>query len=152
MQTRKFKMGQRLHKKNCTGFSLIEVMVALVIASFIISSSVITVGNIADQRIGMQERFASESIAWNKLMEQYQLVEGLISDNIDAAESNGTSEALGRQWHWELEAESTFGEDFFRYQVEVFSAGSTEGDGDSIASQGNDDNNSALLAAYFIVE
>lgn len=137
--------------KSNQGFSLIEVIIALLIASLIIGGSVITVGNIVDQRIGMQERFAAESIAWNKLMEQYQLIEGLVSETVDSAQSSGTNEALGRQWNWQLAAEATFGEDFYRYQVEVFSSGLADNGGADATAQIDTQNNSALLAAYFIV-
>ena len=134
--------GQR---SNC-GFTLVEVLIALFIAGLLIGFAVSQVGAIADERIGLQERLAAETVAWNKLMQQYQLVEGWAETNTGSAESSGTEAVLGRPWRWQLEAESTFGEDFYRYQVEVFSDSETEG------SESGSLNNTSLLAAYFIVD
>lgn len=121
------------------GFTLIEVLIALMIASLLIGFAVSQVGQIATDRLMLQERLAAETVAWNKLLEQYQLVEGWVQSNAGSAESSGTTEAIGREWDWSLTAESTFGEDFYRYEVEVFPAGKP-------------DKNAALMAAYFIVD
>ncbi|GAF77196.1 unnamed protein product, partial [marine sediment metagenome] len=102
---------------------------------------------IASERLALQERLAADTVAWNKLMEQYQLVEGWVENGSGSAESSGSEEALGRSWNWQLEAESTLGENFYRYQVEVFS---TE-NGDSLFDTSSE-SNTALMAAYFIVE
>lgn len=120
------------------GFTLIEVLIALTISGLLIGFAVSQVGQIATERVALQQRLAAETIAWNKLMEQYQLVEGWV-ERSNSAESSGSDEAIGRQWNWRLQAESTLAEDFYRYQVEVFPEGDSE-------------TNMALLAAYFIVD
>lgn len=127
-------------KKN--GFTLIEVLIALTISGLLIGFSVSQVGQIAAERIALQERLAAETVAWNKLMDQYQLVEGWV-ERTSSAESSGSEEAIGREWHWQLEAASSLAEDFYRYQVEVFPES---------GSDRNSETNMALLAAYFIVE
>lgn len=124
------------------GFTLIEVLIALTISGLLIGFAVSQVGQIASERIALQERLAADTVAWNKLMEQYQLIEGWAGNTVDASESSGSIETLGRSWDWGLEAEATLGENFYRYQVEVFAE-----DDSGTAS----DTNSALLAAYFIV-
>jgi type II secretion system protein I len=120
------------------GFTLIEVLIALTISGLLIGFAVSQVGQIATERIELQERLAAETVAWNKLMDQYQLVEGWV-ERSSAAESSGEEEAIGRDWLWSLQAESTLAEDFYRYEVAVFPQDDTE-------------SNTALLAAYFIVE
>ena len=77
-----FKKSFVLEQNSSAGFTLIEVLFALFIASVLLTGVVVIVGGIADQRINMQQRFAAESIAWNKLVEQYQLIEGLASNNL----------------------------------------------------------------------
>lgn len=120
------------------GFTLIEVLIALTISGLLIGFAVSQVGKIANERLMLQERQAAETIAWNKLIEQYQLVEGWV-ERSNSAESSGSEEALGRSWDWRLEAESTLAEDFFRYQVEVFPEEGAE-------------TNMAQLAVYLIVD
>ena len=131
-----------------SGFTLIEVLIALTISGLLIGFAVSQVGQIAAERIALQERLAAETVAWNKLMDQYQLVEGWV-ERTSSAESSGSEEAIGREWNWQLEAESTFAEDFYRYQVEVF-----PGNGSVLNSNSNSNSetNMALLAAYFIVD
>ncbi len=126
------------HLASCRGFTLIEVLIALVISALLIGFAVSQVGQIANERFAMQERLAAETVAWNKLMEQYQLVEGWV-ERSGLAESSGSEQALGRDWDWSLEAESTLAEDFYRYQVEVFPDAETGA-------------NMALLAIYLIAE
>lgn len=130
--------GGATNRIKASGFTLIEVLIALTISGLLIGFAVSQVGQIAVERIALQERLAAETVAWNKLMDQYQLVEGWV-DRSRSAESSGSEQAIGRVWQWQLEAESTLAEDFYRYQVEVF-------------SENDSDSNMAQLAAYFIVE
>ena len=147
-----FKKSFVLEQNSSAGFTLIEVLFALFIASVLLTGVVVIVGGIADQRINMQQRFAAESIAWNKLVEQYQLIEGLASNNLGAAESSGVDEALGRQWLWQIAAEPTFGDDFYRYQVDVYLQGLVDAQGTVTPVDNDSQRSSADLAAYFIVE
>lgn len=134
----KIAFPSRQPQSRTSGFTLIEVLIALTISGLLIGFAVSQVGQIAIERIALQERLAAETVAWNKLMDQYQLVEGWV-ERSSASESSGEEEAIGRNWQWTLQAESTLAEDFYRYEVEVF-------------PEDNTDSNAALLAAYFIVE
>lgn len=119
------------------GFTLIEVMVALIIAAFLIGSSMVIVGQVADERFGYGERLAASAIGWNRILEQYQLVEGWVPRE-DLAETDGELEAFGREWQWMMEVEPTLGANFFRYEVVVTPSGSAT--------------DRARVTAYFIVE
>ncbi len=120
------------------GFTLIEVLIAFMIASLMLTAALVATQQMADEKYQYQRRLAASSLGWNRLMEQYQMIEGWLPQTGQLGETSGSLTALGRDWRWQLEAESTLGENFYRYQVRVFESESQQ--------------DSALLAAYFIVQ
>lgn len=118
------------------GFTLIEVLIAFMIASLMLTAALVATQQMADEKYQYQRRLAASNLGWNRLMEQYQLIEGWLPQSGQLGQTSGRVESLGRQWRWQLQAESTLGENFYRYQVRVFEA--------------DDEQDSALLAAYFI--
>ena len=54
------------------GFTLIEVVIALFILSWVLSSAIYMVHQYADERVRLRERFLANQVAWNHLMEHYQ--------------------------------------------------------------------------------
>jgi type II secretion system protein I len=73
------------------GFTLMEVAVALLILSLVLASSLQVVGQYADERVLMRERFFANRVAWNRLLEKYEELEGWHSSG------NGNLE-LRRRW------------------------------------------------------
>jgi Tfp pilus assembly protein PilV len=124
--------------KRSAGFTLLEVLIAFVIAMLLVTGALFVTSGINNERFSYQQRLAANTLAWNRLMEQYQLIEGWIPRDGQLGESNARGSAFGQDWRWELTAVSTLGEDFYRYEVLVF-ADDTEQD-------------SAKLAAYFIAK
>ena len=126
------------------GFTLLECLIALLVIGLVMGGSLYQVSRYADERAMLAERLAAHTVAWNKLMDQYQLVQGWVAPNSGLAEASGTSSGFDRDWHWEISAISTLAEDFYRYEVRVFEAeaGESEEPGDL----------AALLVAYFIAE
>ena len=138
LATKRFGSKANLSHK---GFTLLEVLVALIVMSLMLGGLYRAVDSQVDQRIRINERFLGQTAAWNRLLDQYQLIEGWVPRGNRLGERDGTSELYGRTWYWKLETQQTFGDNFFRYEVRTFTDPNTE-DAPSVAS----------LAAFFVVE
>ncbi|MFL2840766.1 MAG: prepilin-type N-terminal cleavage/methylation domain-containing protein [Pseudohongiellaceae bacterium] len=111
--------------KNCThhGFTLIEVVIALTILSWVLGSVLFLVSQYADERLMMRERFYGNQVAWNQLMNNYQKSKGWIAPTQSIeVELNGREEQSGQNWDWQLEVVPAIGIDLFRYQSHVSSS------------------------------
>ena len=65
-----------MYKTSVRGFTLMEVAVALLILSMVLASSLQLVGQYADERVLIRERFLANRVGWNRLLEKYQELEG----------------------------------------------------------------------------
>jgi type II secretion system protein I len=111
-------------KKNCLskGFTLIEVVIALTIFSWVLGSVLFLVSQYADERLMMRERFYGNQVAWNQLMNNYQKSKGWISAiQSTEVELNGREQQGGQNWDWQLEVAPAMGRSLFRYQSRVSS-------------------------------
>ena len=121
------EISQKAGRKKCQicGFTLLEVVIALLILSTVLTSSLQLVHRYADQRITMQDRIAANQVAWNRLMERYQIAENWIpAKGLGALRIRGVDEESDRNWQWELKIEEAAGQNLSRYKVEVYSQNS----------------------------
>ena len=121
------------------GFTLIEVVVALVILSLVLVGAITMVHQYADQRGHMSSKLFSSQVAWNALIDQYIYTEGWIDNSERGGKPlKGQAEQYGQNWEWEVEVEPAMGKDMYRYEVQVSELGS--------------DRISSSLALYIIEE
>ncbi len=109
------------------GFTLIEIVIALTILSWVLGSVLFLVSQYADERLMMRERFYGNQVAWNQLLNNYQKSMGWISvTQSTEVELNGLEEQGGQTWDWQLEVAPAMGRDLFRYQSRVSSASGSD--------------------------
>ena len=109
--------------RHSRGFTLIEVVIALFILGWVLSSAIYMVHQYADERVRLRERFLANQVAWNHLMEHYQQSQKWISSGSSPSlKKKGVDEQAGQKWRWEIQIEKAMGQDLYRYQVQ---AGST---------------------------
>lgn len=138
-------MARGVKKKSIfAGFTLLECLIALLVVGLVMGGSLFQVSRYAEERAELTDRLEAHTLAWNKLMDQYQLVQGWVQPNAGLAEASGTSLEGARSWYWEINATSTIAEDFYRYEVRVFET--------SADTSGPSENLAALLVAYYIAE
>jgi len=123
------------------GFTLLEVLVALVILGLVLGGLFTEIQSQVDMRYQLQQRYMAQTVSWNRLMQQYQLLEEWMPARTnDDGESSGEMQIQRIDWYWQMSVQETFGEDFYRYQVETFNNEDLAGNSDG------------SLAAYFIAE
>ena len=105
--------------RKLNGFTLVEVMVALLIIGLLAAGALIQSNQYLADRYRAEQRFIAHSVAWNPLMEQYQASRGWLAAN-SSQQSKGKLEQWGRQWYWQLDTQATLGEQFFRYETTVY--------------------------------
>mgnify|MGYP003112075768 CR=1 FL=1 len=102
------------------GFTLIEVVVALTILSWVLGSVLFLVSQYADGRIMMRERFYGNQVAWNQMMENYQLSRGWSPlGESNRIELSGEEEQDGQTWFWQMNITRAMGRNLFRYETRV---------------------------------
>jgi len=85
------------------GFTLIEVVIALFILGWVLSSAIYMVHQYADERVRLRERFLANQVAWNHLMEHYQQSQRWISPGSSPSlKKKGVDEQAGQKWRWEI--------------------------------------------------
>jgi len=101
--------------KRQTGFSLLEVMVALAVLGLVLGSAVRAVGTFASNHEHLRDRSLARWVASNVL------VEGQLGLSANGAEDGSGRERMGgRVWKWVRRFEPTGNEKFQRAIVEVY--------------------------------
>lgn len=120
------------------GFTLIEVLVALIIIAMVGISAQTRISQFLDDRIRIIDKQEAQAVAWNQLMVQYQIANGLEGRGDSRPEKRSKLEFMGREWHYITEREATVSKGFFRYQTQVgeqsFSSVDLEGRNKSTAN------------------
>jgi general secretion pathway protein I len=100
------------------GFTLIEVMVALVIVSLALAAVAASMGQMIDTANTMRERTFASWIAQNKIAEMR--LAGVIPE---VGESNGEVDFANTSWEWTAEVSETGVENLLKVDVTVSWAG-----------------------------
>ena len=62
--------------RSAAGFTLIEVVVALAILSWVLGGALYLVQQYADERLKLRQGFFATQVSWNRLLERYQDSQG----------------------------------------------------------------------------
>lgn len=103
------------------GFTLIEVMVALVIAVLALTAVMASISQMIDAGTAMRDRTFAAWIAQNKITELR-----LANVEPEVSETNGEVEFAGLEWGWTATVSETGVEYLYRVDVEVSFAGSDD--------------------------
>lgn len=109
----------RHNVKSNSGFSLIEVMVALLIVAISLGGVTYTVGNVARNETVIGEKTFARWVAMN------QIAKAQIERSWPSiGTSNGDETLAGIKWSWEQKALNTADENVRRVEVSVWSTAS----------------------------
>lgn len=121
MRTVKFKpaLASTLHTAN-RGFTLVEVMVALVIVATSISALLVQIMGNVDSTAYLRDKTFAQWVALNQLELLY--LENKNTNKLLLSERNGSEEMVGREWYWTikpLKRPSGSDENFQQVQITV---------------------------------
>ena len=105
--------------RRTTGFTLIEVMVALVIVSLALAGVAASMGQMIDTANTMRDRTFASWIAQNKITEMR--IAGVIPE---VGESSGDVDYANTSWDWTADVSETGVENLMKVDVAVSYAGS----------------------------
>jgi len=110
-----------MNRSKNRGFTLIEVLVALVVATLALGAVLASVSQMADTGLTLRERTYASWIGQNKVTE-------LRLANVipEVSESSGEIEYAGQEWAWSANISETGIENLFRVDVDVSRPGSDD--------------------------
>jgi len=103
-----------------TGFTLVEVMVALAIVAIALPALVFAYLQYVDSTGYLRDKLLATQVVENKWAE-VQLLNAEKNFNLDG-EQRGQYELAERTWYWRLKKEKTEVDGFFRYELSVSQA------------------------------
>jgi general secretion pathway protein I len=136
------KSWARIIRNRQQGFTLLEVMVALLVVAVALPAMLILVMTQLDGAASIRDKTFAYWIADNELT-RIRLRQTYFPGDKLAETESGQVEMIGTQWHWELQTQTTEMEKFLRIDLSV-SKGSGTGK--------NDNNEPLALISGFIGE
>lgn len=106
-------------KNKIRGFTLIEVLIVSVLVSLFFIGLPQASSNFFHQKNYMLSKYRANSVAWNQLMQQYMIEQG-INRTRDRAKQ-GTSVQWQQKWTWKKSDEKTLVGKVKKHTVQVYS-------------------------------
>jgi len=100
-----------------SGFTLVEVMVALAIVAIALPALLLALSRQSDDTAYLRDKTIAQMVAANKLAELRLVIAS--TRNLQAGRSNGVETMVQRDWHWWVETVATPVANFFRIEIRV---------------------------------
>lgn len=102
---------------NSKGFTLVEVMVALIVVAVALPALLSQVMTMMDGTGAVREKTIAHWVAQNEYVRMQ--LQRRISGELLTGEEHGTKEMVGLQWHWQVGSESTAVDGLRRLTISV---------------------------------
>ena len=104
-------------QKRGSGFTLVEVMVALAVVAVALPALLLTLSQQLDGVRYLDDRAQAQWVAANRLAELRLILTA--KGTLQSGTLSGTEELAGREWYWWSEGVETQLPGFFRYEITV---------------------------------
>ena len=104
-------------QKRGSGFTLVEVMVALAVVAVALPALLLTLSQQLDGVRYLDDRARAQWVAANRLAELRLILTA--KGTLQSGTVSGTEELAGREWYWWSEGVETQLPGFFRYEITV---------------------------------
>ena len=105
------------NRADARGFTLIEVMVALVIVGVALPALLKALYGQVDGTAYLRDKTVAHWVASNKLAESR--IRLARENTMFRGERSGTETMAGQDWYWRMTSEQTEVEDFYRLEIQV---------------------------------
>jgi general secretion pathway protein I len=114
------------NRADSRGFTLVEVMVALVVVAVAIPALLKALYSQVDGTAYLRDKSVAQWVAGNKMVESRLLLAR--NGRLFRGERRGTETMAGQEWYWLMTSRETEVENFYRLEIEVGrdEAGATE--------------------------
>lgn len=99
------------------GFTLVEVLIAMVIVSLALPALVMRVQSVSENTGYIEEKSYAYWVAQNKMEEV--LLDYRLKKTFPKTRVHDKVEFAGREWYWQVQAKTTSMERFYRLEVKV---------------------------------
>ncbi|MFT4767721.1 MAG: general secretion pathway protein I [Glaciecola sp.] len=110
---------------NSSGFTLIEVMVALAIVALAVPALLFTMDQQIDGTAYIRDRSLAQIVAGNRLGELRLALRG--GGQTLRGSNTGIEEMAGREWQWRIQSQATEVPDFSRVEIQIRASQSDDG-------------------------
>ncbi len=100
-----------------SGFTLVEVMVALAVVALALPALLFALHQQVDGAGYLRDKSLAQMVANNKLVELRLLT--VARSSLFSGVDSGVEEMAGRQWHWRVESSATQVQSFYRVEIAV---------------------------------
>jgi len=107
----------RIGRPRREGFTLVEVMVALVVVAIVLPALLLTLSQQLDGLRYLDDRAQAQWVAANRLAELRLVLEA--KGTLQSGTTSGSEQMAGREWYWWSEGTETPVPGFFRYEIAV---------------------------------
>lgn len=107
----------RYRREHQSGFTLVEVMVALAVVAIALPALLVTLNQHVDATGYLRDKSMAQMVAANKLEELRILSRA--GQSLLRGKDSGVSSMAGREWYWWLESQPTEADNFYRVTIDV---------------------------------
>ena len=107
----------RYRKREQSGFTLVEVMVAMAVVAIALPALLVTLSQHVDATGYLRDKSMAQMVAANKF-EELRILSRAGQSLLQGKES-GVSSMAGREWYWWLESQPTEANNFYRVAIDV---------------------------------